>query len=199
LFPNIPISLGDIRALQFKDAYFDGYLSLGVIEHFINGYEQIIDEMHRVLKPRGILLLSVPTISYLRHLKIKLGQYPEIQLKTVNNDYFYQFAFYNKKIIDSIQSKGFTIKTTYKFDGLKGMKETISILKPIVQYIYDSNYLPIKLIRYVLNKVLTPFSNHMTIFVFQKNQANPASTSSVITKPLTSSLTQCNLDQTPEK
>jgi SAM-dependent methyltransferase len=36
--PELKISLGDVRHLEFPPGHFDGYWSLGVIEHFEEGY-----------------------------------------------------------------------------------------------------------------------------------------------------------------
>ena len=41
LVPELKIHLGDVRKLEFPDASFDGYWSLGVIEHFPEGYDAI--------------------------------------------------------------------------------------------------------------------------------------------------------------
>jgi cyclopropane fatty-acyl-phospholipid synthase-like methyltransferase len=39
--PEIQVQLGDVRKLEFEANSFDGYWSLGVIEHFYNGYDDI--------------------------------------------------------------------------------------------------------------------------------------------------------------
>ena len=39
--PELNIKLGDVRLLPFEDGSFDGYWSMGVIEHFWNGYDNI--------------------------------------------------------------------------------------------------------------------------------------------------------------
>lgn len=41
----------DVRKLQFADGFFDGYWSLGVIEYFWEGYNEIVNEVKRVIKP----------------------------------------------------------------------------------------------------------------------------------------------------
>jgi len=40
--------------LKFPNNFFDGYWTLGVIEHFWEGYNQIIEEAKRVIKPGDI-------------------------------------------------------------------------------------------------------------------------------------------------
>ena len=50
--------VGDIEALAFPDAYFDVVLAAGVIE-YLRSDEKSLREISRVLKPGGIVLLSV--------------------------------------------------------------------------------------------------------------------------------------------
>lgn len=51
--------IADARKLPFKDNSFDIVLCLSVIEH-VYEYQDVIDEIHRVLKLNGELLISVP-------------------------------------------------------------------------------------------------------------------------------------------
>jgi ubiquinone/menaquinone biosynthesis C-methylase UbiE len=54
-----PLIVGDVGALPFASATFDVVISSEVIEHTQNPY-RTIEEMSRVLKPNGCLLLTVP-------------------------------------------------------------------------------------------------------------------------------------------
>jgi ubiquinone/menaquinone biosynthesis C-methylase UbiE len=74
-FPNVPFDIGDIRNMNYKDNSFDSYISLGVIEHFIEGQEVILKEAARVLNENGIIFLSVPFYSPFRKLLNKFGKY----------------------------------------------------------------------------------------------------------------------------
>ncbi len=52
---------GDILALPYSDGEFDGYYSLGVVEHFTDDeIRRILDEASRVLKPGGKVVLFWP-------------------------------------------------------------------------------------------------------------------------------------------
>ena len=89
--PELNISLGDVRKLKFKNEYFDGYWSLGVIEHFYNGFEDISDEMYRVLKYGGYLFITVPTFSLFRRIKAYLGFYKKVDASFPEHEDFYQY------------------------------------------------------------------------------------------------------------
>lgn len=49
--------------LPFKDNQFDQIIASEILEH-INKDQQVINEIYRVLKPKGIVLISVPNKNY---------------------------------------------------------------------------------------------------------------------------------------
>ena len=57
---------GDIAKLPFNDNFFDALISINVIAHGkINQIKSGINEVKRVVKPRGIILLVVPSVFFL--------------------------------------------------------------------------------------------------------------------------------------
>lgn len=75
VFPHLYINQGDARKLPFPDSSISGILSLGVIEHIIEGLDVPIKEMYRVLKKGGYALVIVPSFNYIRRTKHLLGIY----------------------------------------------------------------------------------------------------------------------------
>ncbi len=57
--PSWPFAQGDIEALPFKDSTFDAVTTLEVLEHLTHP-EKALREIHRVLKPSGVLVMSSP-------------------------------------------------------------------------------------------------------------------------------------------
>ena len=57
--PGVSILQGDAEDLMFKDERFDLVLCMGVLE-YLEDYERALREFCRVLKPGGVLVLSVP-------------------------------------------------------------------------------------------------------------------------------------------
>lgn len=80
---QVPASLldGNILRLPFPDATFDKVLMSEVLEH-IDDDQQALHEMYRVLKPGGVLALSVPHARFpfwwdpINHIWIALGGAP---------------------------------------------------------------------------------------------------------------------------
>jgi ubiquinone/menaquinone biosynthesis C-methylase UbiE len=58
---RIMLVKGDIRNLPIKNETFDLVFSFGVVEHFRKP-QQLINEMHRVVKKNGLLFLDTPNL-----------------------------------------------------------------------------------------------------------------------------------------
>jgi SAM-dependent methyltransferase len=106
--PEPDIIVGDIQHLHFPDGYFGGYVSLGVIEHILEGPEKALAEANRVLCHGGILFISVPYFSPLRKLKARWNLYPRPS-GPVDTEDFYQFAFSKSELVRLLNQSGFEI------------------------------------------------------------------------------------------
>jgi len=169
LFPELKLSLGDVRSLPFPDNTFNGYWSLGVIEHFPEGYESIAREMQRVLKPGGYLFLTFPYMSPLRKIKARFGAYPTFRPDQFDREHFYQFALESENVIQTFESHGFHLVRKKPYSGFKGIKDESGPIKPILQKIYDSKNLAAKLFSYGLTILFAPVAAHAVLLVFRKN------------------------------
>lgn len=169
LIPELGLACQDVRNLGFPDHIFDGYWSLGVIEHFNEGFQAIADEMNRVLKPGGFLFLTVPIISPLRQIKITLNHYPTQSHHSIISKDFYQYMYSQEEIIQEFTNRDFNLVKTRLQSGLKGLKDEISILKPLLQKIYNGNHLINRIAKHFFEKGLSWFSGHSRLFIFQKN------------------------------
>lgn len=168
LIPELKIRLGDVRQLESPDAFFDGYWSLGVIEHFPEGYDSIAEEMLRVLKPGGYLFLTFPYMSLLRRLKVYFGSYPLFNNKHFDREHFYQFALNAPDVVNKFESLGFCLIKKRPYDGFKGLKDESGFLKPFFQALYDNKSFLVRASVYVLTLLLAPFTGHITLLVLKK-------------------------------
>lgn len=166
--PELDVRLGDVRALDLPDASLDGYISVGVIEHFWEGYEAIIREMYRTLKVGGFLFVSFPYMSPLRRFKVALRLYPykESHLLNAQQERFYQFALTAEKVQANLESLGFQLKERIPFDGIKGFKDEVALFKPYLQQVYDGKRG--QRWRPYLNRFFLPFASHCALLVMQK-------------------------------
>lgn len=169
IFPSLKISHGNVEKTEFPDNFFDAYWSLGVIEHFYGGYDETLGEMTRLIKRGGYLFLIFPSLSLMRKLKIKLGLYPIFDEKKFNKENFYQFAFDPDRVRIDLEKRNFKLIEKQPFDGLKGLKDEMSFLRPVLQKIYDGKSVPAKALRLILSKMFSPVSNHSVILIFKKH------------------------------
>ncbi len=166
--PDLDIRLGDVRKLDFPDNFFDGYWSFGVIEHFYNGYGDIINEMHRVIKPNGYLFITFPHICMLRKLKAKQGKYPVWEAEKNQIENFYQFALDEQQVIADIEKLGFKLIKKQHLSGIKGLKDEVAIVKKPLQKIFDSrNFFGMALSK-IISLIFNRFSSHSILIVLQK-------------------------------
>lgn len=65
---TLPIEFGDVTKIPYHDNHFDAYISLGVVEHFEKGPYLALKEANRVLKPDGLIFISIPVFNLVRHI-----------------------------------------------------------------------------------------------------------------------------------
>jgi len=68
-WPDLDVIQGDCEASPFQDNQFDGVLSFGVVEHWIEGPQKPLCDLFRILKWGGKAYISVPCHNSLRSLK----------------------------------------------------------------------------------------------------------------------------------
>lgn len=79
-----PEVLADAKKLPFKDNSFDIALLLQVLEH-VDYPDKAIKEAARILKPNGILIISIPFLYPLHDMPYDFGRYTETALKNFIN------------------------------------------------------------------------------------------------------------------
>ncbi len=169
-YPDLNVLVGDVRNLPIGNQTLDGYWSLGVIEHFYDGYDQIAQEMLRTIVPGGYLFLTVPAMSPIRKLKSKLGFYPIYKNSPSTQSQFYQFALDPEKVVSYFRSIGFEYVNSHFLDGFKGLKDEFLNIG-FMQKIYNSQNILSRIFRKIINAAFSPATGHICYFVFKKNKA----------------------------
>ncbi|MBI4256909.1 class I SAM-dependent methyltransferase [Candidatus Uhrbacteria bacterium] len=165
--PNLQLSVEDVRHTTFPNNFFDAYWSLGVIEHFWDGFDEITQEAHRVLKPDGIFFLSFPVMSPLRKLKARLDLYQPMRASTPQKN-FYEFILDQKLVSQQLDEQGFELVETSLYDALKGLKDELPLLHHPLQKLYKNKHVVARGFRLLLTILLGRLTGHMTLLVFRK-------------------------------
>jgi SAM-dependent methyltransferase len=103
LFPELPIVYGDVCCLPYKNRSLSAYISLGVVEHFIEGPDAALREAARVLQDRGLLIISVPQLFPWRLREVS-------SLPLSDEFSFYQYAFPHEEFAALLGKNNFTIE-----------------------------------------------------------------------------------------
>lgn len=123
-FPELPVRLGDVTRLDVRDGFYQGYISLGVMEHRKEGPEPFLREAYRILAPGGMALISVPYLNFLRRIKLKTGVFKG---STQGLD-FYQYAYSRKEFDQLLHRAGFEVVAHRQYGGFKGVKDEMPFL-----------------------------------------------------------------------
>lgn len=104
--PSLPLVTGDVHALPFGENTLGGYLSFGVLEHFEHGVTPGLREAYRVLKPGGVLVLTIPAPNIVNRLVA--WRRSRHGASALNNDDFYESTYSPPQLRDAVKSVGFT-------------------------------------------------------------------------------------------
>jgi len=167
LAPELDVKIGDVFSTDFHDESFDGYWSLGVIEHFWDGYSEISKDMNRIIKPGGYLFLTVPVMSPIRRLKAFFGGYENCS-GDKQNENFYQFALDPISTTEHFEKIGFELKERFYFDAVKGLKDEVPILHPLLQKVYNGEISRHWFYKKWINRIFDRFAGHCVCLVLRK-------------------------------
>jgi len=120
-FPGSDFVAGDIRATGFPDACFDAYFSWGVFEHFENGPQDCIHEAWRLLKPGGLLFISVP-YDNLRHAVRGAFAHPRPAEGPLR---FYQYRFTRAELARELEIGGFSVDAVHPIHKRQGVLRSL--------------------------------------------------------------------------
>jgi len=108
---------GSVKSLPFADNSLSGYLSGGVVEHFIEGPQRVLSEAFRVLRPGGIAIISTPSLSVSqvllqRKTRMKRGiakMLRRIRGVPTSQPKFFQYWYTPRRLKNYIQNAGFRV------------------------------------------------------------------------------------------
>jgi SAM-dependent methyltransferase len=129
-FPGCQFARGDIRATGLAPASFDAYLSWGTFEHFENGPGDCIAEAYRVLKPGGLLWVTVPFQNWRLLLREASPRYKWYQSYDLEPGYpwpmrFYQWRFTKADLRQELEMRGFKMLQLVPIHRDQGLQRTL--------------------------------------------------------------------------
>ncbi len=115
--PSLILTAGDVHHLPFADNSLDSYLSFGVLEHFEHGMLPALREAYRILRPGGVLVLTIPYPNLVYRL-VQLRRRLSCQ-SALTDDEFYESTYTRDQLIEQASAAGFevleTIPTSHDF------------------------------------------------------------------------------------
>ena len=130
---NIPVYVtADIASCRFQDGYFDVVSLWHVFEHIPNP-QNILKEIRRILKPRGVLIVEVPNLFSLQ-AKIAKGKWIHLD----SPRHFFHYSIHNLKII--LEANGFEVQSmrtlSFEFGPFGMLQSLLNLFFPQQDFIY---------------------------------------------------------------
>jgi SAM-dependent methyltransferase len=133
IHPEMRIKYGNVNHLDYPDNTFDSMLSLGVVEHTVEGPQTALKEALRVLKPGGVAIITVPLHNMVRRIKYATG--------LAYLEHFLRKLYYKLKKID--------VSWLYQ-DSLHGNQKFLYPRWPVVGNFFEYHFTP-----KIFNQLLT--------------------------------------------
>jgi SAM-dependent methyltransferase len=111
--PSAVFKKGDILDLPYPENSLSGYISLGVVEHFIEGPQKPLAEAYRALRPGGVAFITTPNISFLILYRKLLWNFKVLIKKMIRREIiippFFQYEYRPGKLKSFLKAAGFHV------------------------------------------------------------------------------------------
>jgi len=125
VFPDVSFAVADIRDAKLPSENFDAYISWGVFEHFEEGMQRCVREAYRLLRPGGLLFITVPFDNLRHSLAGALARGRETADKS-GPMRFYQWRFTRAELARELSIGGFEVLELRPLHKRQGMLRWLS-------------------------------------------------------------------------
>lgn len=109
-YPRLPLQLGDVHQLPYKDNSLAAYLSFGVVEHFEHGPLPAMREAFRVLRPAGKMIITVPHPNFVEDLRTLINRvFPKREEKLGRRAAYFETYYTHQQMVDFARQVGFKV------------------------------------------------------------------------------------------
>ncbi len=118
--PRVTLVQADVRQIPLRSQAVDAVVSLGVVEHDEAGPLAALREARRILKPHGLLVLSVPYNNLFRRLLVnRLHDLLTRRRRQTGRELrFAEYRFSKPEIRDCLRRADFQVLAVYPSDAL---------------------------------------------------------------------------------
>lgn len=162
IWPQAPFINANIMNLPLPNTSVKAIISLGVIEHFLEPWQFLVDSV-RVLQPGGILYLVVPYVNAIRRWNARRGRYP---IRDDETD-FYQYLMKENEIESALMKLGLKILDNFATSAYSGLIDEYPTLDRWFRHLPLSHQL-INRLNY--NRYLGKLSGHIIHYIAQKEK-----------------------------
>jgi ubiquinone/menaquinone biosynthesis C-methylase UbiE len=125
MFPEMDFAVGDIRSTGLPDGSIDAYYSWGTFEHFEEGFDRVVSEAFRVLKPGGILFTSTPFINVRHALHDTLVDEWRLPAQAERTR-FYQWRLTRGELAKVLAKAGFNVEQVHVIHKRSGLQRWLN-------------------------------------------------------------------------
>ncbi|WP_440133114.1 class I SAM-dependent methyltransferase [Chitinophaga sancti] len=151
----------DGLTLPLEDNSFDSVLSTEVFEHVFN-LEDIIFELHRVMKPGGTILITMPFLIAEHEAPNDCSRYTSFGLKNLLERKGFEIVYY-EKLGTSVQTQG-QIRMSYMDSSVLSKLNFFMLLRKLVTFgVISLMNIWVMFLNAILPKRYDAFLNHIVI------------------------------------